>query len=223
MAIQPDQGQAFIPNSSRRNLLVLYIACAIFICVGLYFIFLGGYETVPMGMAMTGFAFFILILGHFFTVRSGIAYFVSEKAIVLKQGKTIRSILYAELESVTRLKENQSEEFLVKLQNTLVDRQREIMSKVPDKGLPSAETGLFSSLKKVFTEQVRAHDKFRFLSVPITYIGGEPGVQRGPEKTRGADLPGDTVFILLKTGEAYLISPLDAEGFVAETRKHLNP
>ncbi len=202
---------------------MLYVACGIFICVGLGFIFSGDHELVPGGMMMAGFAFFLLILGHFFTTGSGIAYFISEKAIVLKQGKKIRSIKYDELESITPLKENQSEEFLVKLQNTLVDRQRGIMSNVPHKEQSTPLPGLFGSLKKVFTEQIRAYDKFKFLSVPIAYSGGESGVQRGPEKSSGADLPCETVFILLKSGESYMISPLDTKGFVAEAKKYFNP
>lgn len=221
MEVQPDYGKAFIPSSSKRNLLVLYIACAIFICMGLCLIFLGGYEMVPGGIAMTAFAVFILILGRFFTTRSGIGYFVSTKAIILKQGKTICSIPYEELESATLLKEGQGEELLVHLQNKLVEKQRGIMALNPDQDSASPPLGVLGSLKKVFTEQIRAHDKFRFLSVPITYIEGEPGVQRSPEKVNGADLPGETVFILLKSGESYMISPLDAQGFVDEAGKRI--
>ena len=209
-------GTEFSPNRSKRNLLVLYVVCGLFIAVG-FIILLAGiagdHDLIGGGLGMTGFATLLLVLGHFFTSPLNIAYYVGPACILLKQGKKSLEISYADIQSLTHLKEDQSEKFILELQNSLTDRQREIL-----RG-PEAEN-ILGQLRNAFSEQKKAFEKFKYLSVAVAYSSSGRS-QAGPERASGADLPCDTVFILLKSGEGYFISPLDISGFMNETGKYL--
>lgn len=209
-----EHGKEFPPNRSKRNLLILYIACGVFIFIGLILTLpgLAKGDPSPIGLAVTGFATLLLIIGHFFTSPLNVHYFVGRQGLVLQQRKTILSIPYPEIESLTRLEEKQGEALLMQLQNQLSEKQLEMVTQ--------SSEGVISGIKSAFQEQKKAYEKYKFLSVPIAYTSR--GRQRGPDSTTGADLTCDTIFILMKSGEGYLISPLDIEGFMAEARKNMS-
>ena len=79
---------------------------------------------------------------------------------------------------------------------------------------------MFVQILNAFKEQKKAFERFKYLSVPISYSSSGRR-QIGPEKASGTDLPCDTIFILQKNGEGYLISPLDIEGFMNEAKKYI--
>ncbi|MBI4946650.1 MAG: hypothetical protein HY840_09640 [Bacteroidetes bacterium] len=214
-------GREFAPNRSKRNLLMLYVICGLFICVGVGMIIAGlqgETDLITGGMVMTGFATFLLLLGHFFTSPLNVAYYVSSSGIILKQGKKILTIPYGELESITHLREEQSEEFILKLQNKLVDKQREDISEALEAKQEFNFGTMFQKTKDAFKKQAKDFEKYKFLSVAVAYSGS--GRQRGPAKASSVDLPCDMVFILLKSGECYFISPLDIEGFISEVNRN---
>lgn len=75
---------------------------------------------------------------------------------------------------------------------------------------------IFSQMKEAFENQKKSFEPYKFLSVPIMYTGR--GKRHG---ITGVSLPGNCSLILLKSGEGFLISPLDTEGFANEAKKYL--
>lgn len=208
-------GKKFPPNRSRKNLILLYIACWPFIIIGAL-IALGSvvdtveWDVFAIGMAVFGFGLLILILGKYFSMARKVSYTVGSEGIFLKSTRGAAAISYADIESVTALKEKQAEEFMLKMRLRMEEGNAAIM-----RG-EGQSTEVFSQLKEAFANQKKSFVPYKFLSVPIMYTG--QGKRHG---ITGVNLPCNCALILLKNGEGFLISPLDTEGFAMEAKKYL--
>ena len=201
-------GIQFKPNRSKKNIRIIYWVCIPFILLGLL---LTGGELISWGSFFAGFSLLLLVLGHFFTSPRNVLYCAGENGIMLRAGKKAWNVSYSEIESVSELKEKAAEELMLKLKHKEESDERSIVF-----GEIGAGMNLFGRLKEAFRMQAKAFSPYKFLSVPIMYKG-----TKGEEKTQNVNLPCDCVFILLKSGEGYLISPLDTAAFVSEAKKYM--
>jgi hypothetical protein len=202
-------GTEFKPNRSKKNIKILYWVCGSFILIGLL---VSGGELLSKGMLFAGFSLILLLIGHFFTSNSNVSYCINEKGITLRVRKKILNIPYSEIQSIDELKENQTEEFMLKLKQKQETEELSVIY-----GEKGAQLNPLEKIKEAFKIQAKAFAPYKYLSVPIMY---ESTGRRN--HTKAVNLPCDTVFILLKTGEGFLISPLDTEGFVQEAKKFIN-
>lgn len=217
---ESNAGREFPPNRSRKTLIFLYIFCWLFITTGAL-VALGSsvdekveWEPFGIGVGIFGFGLFIFILGKYFTSARKISYIVRADGISLKSTRGAVGISYFELDTVTALKEKQAEEFMLKLRQKLEDKNTAII-----RGETGAQS-ITDKLKEAFREQKKSFEPYKFLSVPIMYINAG---RKHRNKTTRVNIPCDTVFILLKNGDGYLISPLNPEEFVNEVKKYLPP
>jgi len=157
------------------------------------------------------FGFVILLIGHFLTSPVRVSYSTDEKGIALRARKHRLKILYSEIESIQELKENQAEEFMLRLKKKEESEAASIVF-----GEKGAGLTVIQKIKEAFKVQAKAYSPYKFLSAPIMY---KSSGRR--ESIQSVNLPCNTVFILLKRGEGYLISPLDTGGFVSEVQNHL--
>ncbi len=213
-------GIEFQPNRSKTNLLVLYLACGFFMLLGLVFLVPSLIELIStgnppdamgIGAAMFGMGLLFFLIGHFLTSPRKVRYLVGKEGITLSAGKTIRPLPYSEIESMTHLEEKKSEEFLLALSQQVQDKIAEGFNSGSGSG------SFIQQAKAALKEQARAHMRYKFLSVAVVYTSSG----RRNSRASKADLPCDTVFILLKSGEGYFISPLDIDSFLREAKKHM--
>ena len=75
---------------------------------------------------------------------------------------------------------------------------------------------MIDETKKMFSQRSNWFKKYKFMSVALAFSGSGRS-----QYASSVDLPCETVFILMKNGEGYFISPLDIAGFMNEAKKHL--
>jgi len=227
MQAEKNTGVEFAPTRSKSNRIVFLIAFGVFMFGGLSAFMVGrkdsGFQNLTsndkagVGILVFGIALVFLCGVHFLTSPPAISYCVAKEGIILKHGKKMLSIPYSDIESLTHLKEKQAEDFIIKLQQKVSEKQAEEVQ-----GIKSAQSrldigGISRLRKNILEEQKKAVEKYKFLSVTIGYSKyNSKGI------VKKADLPCDTIFILQKNGEGYLISPLDIEGFMNEAKKQMN-
>ena len=200
-------GKEFRPNRSKSNLILLFVLASVFILLGLLF----GLSGTGAGYLMSGFGLLLLLLGLFATSPQKVRYVISRENICLAKGKTVLILAYSEIESVVELKENTAEELMLKLKRKEEEEAREVIF-----GEAGNQLSLIGKLKEAIKIQAQAHSPYRFLSVPIAYTSSGKR-----DHVQSVNIPCNTVFILLKNGKGYLISPVDTEGFVLEAKRFL--
>ncbi len=224
MKTPADQGIEFKPNRSKKNLSTFYwilglvmAFCLVPIIVGLQnsnIKELDFHDSVGAGLALFGCCLLFFLIAHYLTSPFNVHYVVSKQGITLTAFRTTRFIPYSEIESVTYLTELQTEQIILKGWNHLKVKQSEAIRKAPDVHSASPET-LWGTITSVFKLQTTWFDKYKFLSVAIGFSGSARS-----QVAQSADIPCDTVLILLKNGEGYFISPLDIPGFMEEAKKY---
>ncbi len=170
---------------------------------------MSGGEFLSKGMLFAGFSFALLLIGHFFTSNRNVSYTIGKNGVTLQAGKKTLEISFGEIQSVVELKESLAEEFMLKLKQKKEAEEYSVVF-----GEKGAQLNPLEKIKEAIKIQTKDFAPYKFLSVPIMY---ESSGRRGHVK--GVKLPCDTVFVFLKSGEGYLISPLDTEGFVREANK----
>lgn len=201
-------GKEFAPNRRKKNIQIIYWVCGFFILLGLA---VSGGQFFSAGMLFAGFGLIMLLIGHFLTSPFRATYRIDRSGIYLAARKNSTKILYSEIESILELKENQAEEFMLRLKKKEEAETASIVF-----GGKGAELTVLQKIKEAFKAQANAFSHYKFLSVPIMYKSSG-----GRNNIAGVNLPCDAVFILLKNGGGYLISPLDAPGFVMEAKKQM--
>lgn len=228
MQLPGSYGIEFAPNRSKKNLLIPYLFCGLFIVFGLVLVISGAADTeywhnpddkVGTGTVLFGSGLLFLLISHFLTSPFNVHYFVGKDGITLQAFRTRRQIPFTEIDSVTPLEEGKSEKFVLQLQNQMVERQKQNITEARESQQEKDLGNMWEQTKNAFKQQTSAYQKFKFLSVAVVYSSS--GRQRGPRRASSANLPCATVFILLKNGENFFISPLDIEGFAREARKYL--
>ena len=202
----------FQPNRSKKNIAIIYVVCGFFILLGLLLI--AGDNS--KGYFLSGFAFVLLLIGHFATTPAMVSYEISNNKISLRRWKKTIELSYPEIESIVELKAEQAEAFMLKrwqkMEDNLLARPKE-----------DAPRGTLIAVIKLFRDAIKLqsaqYSPYKILSVPIQLSQRRYG---GPELTEGVKIPCSTVFILLKNGEGHLISPRDTEGFVNEAQKYFD-
>jgi hypothetical protein len=197
----------FLPNRSKKNIRILYWVCGIFIFIGLI-VSVGN----PKGFFFAGFAFVLLMLGHFFTAPRKVFYGISKEGITFRAGKKFLEIPFGEIRSMEELKEIQAEAWML---NRKLKEESEEMNIVFGAG--GVGMNPFDRIKEALKVQAKSFSPYKFLSVPIMYITSGRSRQ-----TNEVNLPCDCVFIQLKSGDCYLVSPLDTAGFTNEATKYLS-
>lgn len=219
-----DYGREFKPSRSKKNLETFYwilglviTLCLIPIVVGLQNSNLEELDfddSVGAGLCLFGCCLLFFLIAHYLTSPFNVHYIVSKQGISLTAFRTTLVIPYSEIESLTHLTERQTESGILKGWNNMKVQQTEAIRATANTETAQPAT-LLGTVKAVFTLQTTWFDKYKFLSVAIGFSGS-----RNSQVAQNADVPCDTVFILLKNGSCYLISPLDIEGFMNEARKY---
>ena len=221
--VQPDYGVEFAPNRSRKNMRGLYTVlflvmglCLIPIIVGLQdadLVNMNFPDIVGAGALLFACCLGFFLLAHFLTAPLNVHYFVGRDGITLKAFSATHSIPYASIEAIRHVSEKLSEEFALKGWTGSQSRQMEEFQAMP-------EGDLLAFLRKI-VEAIKAQktrfSPYKFLSVPIGFSSSARS-----SVARTADLPCDTVFIVLKDGGSFFISPLDIPGFMNETKKYFS-
>lgn len=201
-------GKAFEPNRTKKNIRIIYWVCGSFILLG--FILSGG-EIFSAGALFAGFGVAMLCIGHFLTTPSRVSYCINSSGVSLNSRKHSLKISFSEIESILELKENQAEELMLRLKKKEESEAANIVF-----GENGRELTVSQKIMEAFRLQAKALAPYKFLSVPVMYKS-----TGGDKQTKSSNLPCDTVFLLLKNGEGYLISPLDTAGFVMEAKKFM--
>lgn len=212
-------GTEFKPNRSKKNLETFYwilglvmTFCLVPIIVGLQNSNLKELDfddSAGVGLCLFGCCILFFLIAHYLTAPFNVHYIVGKQGLTLTAFRTTLTIPYSEIESLTHLTEKQTEQIILKGWNHLKVKQIESINTSS-----SEPAGLLETAKSVFKLQTTWFDKYKFLSVAIGFSGS--GNSR---VARSADVPCDTVLILLKNGAGYIISPLDVKGFMEETKK----
>lgn len=173
------------------------------------------------GGGLFGISFVFFLIVHFFITPPNVSYLVEKEGIVLSAGKKQLKIIYPDIESVTHIKEKQTEEFILEFNLKTEEKLRKgiVADQLQKQGILQE---MFAKIIEAFKEQTRAFAPYKFLSVPVIYKKSGGGSSLSSQKTTGVNLPCDTVFILLKNGEGYFVSPLNIEGFMSEVKKLIN-
>lgn len=219
------RGVEFRPNRSKKNMLTLYIVlflvmglCLIPIIVGLQdseIEMLNFDDKVGAGAFLFACCLGFFLIAHFLTSPFNIHYFVGSEGVTLKAFTTTLLLPYGEIESITHIPEKQSEQILMKGWNRTRGSQAEEINSAINNG--DDLSAVFSKVKATFKAQRKWFSPYKFLSVAIAFIGS-----RNSQIANRADLPCDTVAVLLKDGGVYFISPLDIPGFMNETKKYFS-
>ncbi|MBI4930043.1 MAG: hypothetical protein HY841_04710 [Bacteroidetes bacterium] len=202
---ETSNGKIFPPNRSKKNIVILYVVCGLFFLLG---ILLASPQN-PTGYYMAIFAFVLFLMARFITTPPNVLYSIGEEGIRLRGWTKKHLLSFSEIESVNELKEDQAERLMLLRKKENEKDTANIFFGESGKSMNPIEK-IISAFKK----QAKSFAPYKFMSVPIAFRGKF-------EHVSGANLPCDCVFILLKNGEGYLISPLDTEGFVKEAKKHM--
>ena len=199
----------FAPNRSKKLLRIPFFISAVLISAGLVILILGLQQHDNDPYIITGGCIFasgmlLFIIMRFFINPINVHYSIDNDGISLMSFRRNLKVSFNEIQSVVELQKKDAESLMLKIQNQMVERIRH--NRLRDKG--------------VFAEQKKMFEFYRFLSV--TPVFNNSGVQPpGPRKAKHISLPCNCAFILLKTEEGYIISPLDTAGFVNEVKKYL--
>lgn len=203
----PAYAKQFEVNKSKGNLYILYAVSILFTLFGIGMVI----AQMKNAYLFAGFAFFLFLVSVFGTVP-WVKYFITPEGIFLKRYGKIFFFSFSDIDSISEVSEEKLEEFALTTRNKFaLDHQNEMKSPPADIG--SAVGLVLGALK----DQVQQNKPLQFLSVPISYSGSKYS-----PVARSAKIPCDSVFIHLKDGKGYFISPKDVKAFVAEADKYFH-
>ncbi len=218
-AIPPD-AKEFIPTKTKNKLLLfklfyylLLIPCVVI--VTLCFI-LRGIINFPIIFILI--VFLAWTYGLFFSplMNPLIQYYTSTQGIYFKDNrrKKTRFILYTDIEFVKVETKDQMEE-----DTTTTRRITSVGSNTQAFSIQFQTGSWWKNMLAIFKEYFAkySYNQYSYMSTPVVYSSYNVS---GNSKS-SVNVPCDVVFIKLKNGEHYFISPLDAKGFTNEVQKYL--
>lgn len=193
MNIDEQRTTVFRARKSFKRIWIMIVGFGIFIPFGLALYFGTGDSKALFATAFGGVFALALI---FMALAPGSRYAVGRDGILLKKGKSARLVAYHELRGAVALSESQAVDVLNRYLGPAIHSEQSL------------------SLKEWFNSHKAYGNFLRYCSVPVLQETTSKGSRRNIVKF-DSRTSGNFVILKLKSGEEFLLSPVDCDGFVA--------
>ncbi|MBN2458785.1 hypothetical protein JXB28_00725 [Candidatus Woesearchaeota archaeon] len=192
--------EKFAPRRYFKNTIIFYVICGLLLIAGII-VASGFMDRFPgsstgkievtsfqMGLIMIGFSSLIIIIMLFNNLALGSYYSVGAEGITAAKGGSKQVFSFTEILDLKKVGASEAEQLMGSYD------QPQPFSSPSDIG--EAMKSAYDSTKLI-----------RFCTVPIVFSGREPA-------TRVAQTGGDFILLTTTSGDKYLLSPKDVDGFV---------